>query len=194
MKRSRDYTLNPAWTPESSPLSIIAVTLHRRCIWPLVIVILFFSHFQQLILGDMHQCHMFCKSSPDPSELNIHQFALWKCKASSHSSYTGIKWPIVKTWCRLSGIQVIVTLKGLYQGNCCLVASCLVTNLGDLLQRVQLPKHFPQNTIGDTVLGLLLVHKTHVNFLHKLPFTLQHACEDEEMLQCFMTWPILASW
>ncbi|KAL7870853.1 hypothetical protein SRHO_G00083500 [Serrasalmus rhombeus] len=50
-----------------------------------------------------------------------------------------------------------------------------------------LPKHLPQDTPGNTVDCLLQIHKAHVDWLGKLPCTLQNPGEGEELVQCSTT-------
>ncbi|KAK3531270.1 hypothetical protein QTP70_015188 [Hemibagrus guttatus] len=50
-----------------------------------------------------------------------------------------------------------------------------------------LPEHLPQNATRDTVECLLQVHKTHVDWLGKLPRTLGHPVEGIELVQCSTT-------
>ena len=49
-----------------------------------------------------------------------------------------------------------------------------------------LPEHLPQNATRDTVECLLQVHKTHVDWLGRLPWTLKHPVEGIELVQCSM--------
>ncbi|KAK3545090.1 hypothetical protein QTP86_034545 [Hemibagrus guttatus] len=48
-------------------------------------------------------------------------------------------------------------------------------------------EHLPQNAMRDTVESLLQVHKTHVDWLGKLPRTLEHPVEGIELVQCSTT-------
>ena len=45
-------------------------------------------------------------------------------------------------------------------------------------------EHPPQNATRDTVKCLLQVHKAHVNWLGKLPWTFEHPAEGIELVQC----------
>ncbi len=50
-----------------------------------------------------------------------------------------------------------------------------------------LPEYPPQDYARDTVECLIQIHKTHVDWLGKLPCTLQHPGKDIELVQCSPT-------
>ncbi|KAK3510541.1 hypothetical protein QTP70_009875 [Hemibagrus guttatus] len=61
----------------------------------------------------------------------------------------------------------------------------------ELLKIPEVPEHLPQNATRDTVECLLQVHKTHVDWLGKLPRTLEHPVEGIELVQCSTTMVLL---